>query len=396
MEPFISAFIWDVNRHAFTVPFLNLSIYWYGILFATGFFFGYLLTIYSYRRYLGARKQFYVHEIDFKQLTKNWSTLTFLHSLPSSLIKSIKEDCLSQNQKESICEYLSYLTLADVMLENRPLKLLKKEKRIAKFLERKRGCSENYLKRTYIETNFGKVFKPQDDRARKFVDRLTFYIVMGTVVGARLGHVLFYENAYYYLTHPLSIINTREGGLASHGGVVGIFLSLVLFCKSYKKLGELISWRFVIDMIIVPTAVAAVFIRLGNFVNQEIIGIPTSASWGIIFPRNYEGLSAVARHPAQLYEAFAYAITFFLLLGHFRAHFFRLKLGEMTGIFFILVFGARFAIEFIKESQLHLAQSHLETYLSMGQWLSIPFILFGVFLLLWARKSQDMVPKEAF
>ena len=136
-----------------------------------------------------------------------------------------------------------------------------------------------------------------------WLDNLLMYIVIGTIVGARLGHVFFYAWDYYS-QHLFEIIMVWKGGLASHGGTIGVFIALWLFSRKFTKRN--VFW--IIDRVVIPTALAAMFIRLGNLFNSEIYGIQTSLPWGFIFERNGE---TVAKHPTQIYEALAYLITFF-------------------------------------------------------------------------------------
>ena len=391
MDLATNTFIWDMKREAFTIPFLNIPIYWYGILFALGFFFGYLVIMYCYKRHLASKRAFFLHELNFKEFTKEWENIQ-----NNRLLKGCF-DTLSTDDREKIkkgewtCplknKVLSLLSHININVEKETLS--KKDQKMIRFTHKKRVGSLWLTARFHIEQKFPHVFKPLEKRAKEFIEKLTFFVIVGTVVGARLGHLLFYEDISAYLSHPLSIINTREGGLASHGGALGIFIALALFCRHYRKLGEKVSWRFILDLIIIPTAIAAVFIRLGNFVNQEIIGTPSNLPWAIIFPYNFEHLSAVPRHPAQLYEAIAYLITFIALFGHWHYRFLKLRAGELSGIFLIMVFGARFIIEFFKESQLLTSNTAIEHYLSMGQWLSIPMVILGGSVALFLQEKQE-------
>ena len=214
--------------------------------------------------------------------------------------------------------------------------------------------------------------------AKVFTEKLSFYVIVGTVLGARLGHVFFYENLPYYLTHPHLIFHIREGGLASHGAVVGIFAAMLLFRRA--------DWLTLLDLLVMPAAVAGFFIRIGNFINQEIIGSPTDLPWGVVFPMNLEGLSLVPRHPVQLYEAIYCLVIFAFLLAVWRFGFARLKKGTLGGLFLIVLFIGRFFFEFVKEGQGNGSFIGEELF-SIGQWLSIPFILLGC-ALLWLSNSS--------
>jgi len=218
---------------------------------------------------------------------------------------------------------------------------------------------------------------------QKWIDSLFFYIIIATVVGARLGHVFFY-GWDYYSQNPSEIFKVWHGGLASHGGAIGILIAMFLHSKFITK--RTMLWT--LDRILVPTALVAAFIRLGNLMNSEIYGIETSLPWGIIFERNGE---IVAKHPTQLYEALAYLVSFVVLSYLYWRTNSKNRPGLLMGAFFILMFSARFFIEFIKEDQEAFEAGML---LNMGQWLSIPFILTGLFLVLRAVKRPEIIYKN--
>ncbi len=215
--------------------------------------------------------------------------------------------------------------------------------------------------------------------AHTIVEKITLYIVLGTVIGARLGDVLFYQDLSEYLTHPLDIFKVWEGGLASHGGVMGVMVGIYLSARSLKKKFPTFSWVRILDFLAIPACFAGTCIRVGNFFNQEVLGKTTTLPWGIVFGHPVDGGPITPRHPAQLYEA-----TFYLLLAAFlyliweKSSFIR-KTGKLTGLFFILFFAFRFSIEFLKVEQSVYLEG--EGSLLMGQLLSIPFILFGSYLL---------------
>ncbi|MDQ7043728.1 MAG: prolipoprotein diacylglyceryl transferase [Sulfurimonas sp.] len=208
------------------------------------------------------------------------------------------------------------------------------------------------------------------------IEPLFLYTVIGIVVGARLGHCLFYDPAFY-LAHPLKILAVWEGGLASHGGGLGAIIALYFGAKKYKM-----DFLWLIDRLIVPTALFGFLVRMGNFMNSEIVGIKTNVSWAIIFSR----VDIFPRHPAQLYEAFSYLAIFILLFGIYKFSKASVKPGLMFGIFLTLVFSARFLIEFVKVRQADYDTSFL--LMSTGQALSIPFFLVGLGFIFWSlRKS---------
>ena len=199
---------------------------------------------------------------------------------------------------------------------------------------------------------------------QKWIDSLFFYIIIATVVGARLGHVFFY-GWDYYSQHPGEIIKVWHGGLASHGGALGILIAMYLHSKWVTK--RTMLWT--LDRIVVPTALVAAFIRTGNLMNSEIYGIQTALPWGIIFERNGE---TVAKHPTQIYEALSYLISFGVLMYLYWKTSAKNRQVYCLAHFFVLIFSARFFIEFIKEDQ-ELFEAGMT--LNMGQWLSVPFVI---------------------
>lgn len=218
---------------------------------------------------------------------------------------------------------------------------------------------------------------------QKWLDSLFFYLIIATVVGARLGHVFFY-GWEYYSQHPAEIIKIWHGGLASHGGALGILIAMYIYSKKVTKR----SMLWTLDRVVVPTALVAAFIRTGNLMNSEIYGVQTSLPWGFIFERNGE---IVPKHPTQIYEALAYLIAFGVLMFLYWRTNSKNKEGMLLGVFFIFIFAARFVIEFIKEDQ---EAFEAGMTLNMGQWLSIPFVLFGIFLVIRAIKSPEKIYKN--
>jgi len=214
----------------------------------------------------------------------------------------------------------------------------------------------------------------------KLLDELTTYMIVGTIVGARLGHVFFYEPSWY-LAHPLKILQVWEGGLASHGAAIGIIISLLIFSYVRKK-----PFLWVMDRIVIVTALAGFLIRMGNLMNSEIYGLPTTLPWGFEFIRSTtptEGL--VPRHPTQIYEGLSYLAIFFLLLWYYYRKEGKPAHGFLFGLFLILVFGVRFFIEFVKEPQVGFERG---LTLNMGQMLSIPFVIAGIILVYLAQKKK--------
>ena len=213
----------------------------------------------------------------------------------------------------------------------------------------------------------------------KWLESLFIYLLVATVIGARLGHVLFY-GWDYYSQHPAEILKVWHGGLASHGGALGIFIALIFWSRKVSKRSVL----WVLDRVVVPTALVAAMIRFGNLMNSEIYGIPTNLPWGIIFERNGE---TVAKHPTQIYESLSYLVTFGTMMYLFFKTNYRKREGFIVGLFFVMVFLSRFLIEFIKEDQEAFEKGMA---LNMGQWLSIPFVLGGLFLIFRALKKPEV------
>lgn len=210
----------------------------------------------------------------------------------------------------------------------------------------------------------------KEDKPQQWMDSLLIYMMLGTILGARLGHVFFYQWDYYQ-NNIAEILQIWKGGLASHGAAVGIVIALWLWSRRVSKLPLL----WVLDRIVITVALAAVFIRIGNLMNHEIVGAPFDGSWAFLFLRaGYEEL--VPRHPAQIYEAVAYLILFSLLAVLYFKTDVKGKAGLLFGVFLIGQFTARFIIEFYKEVQVAFEQG---MSLNMGQILSLPLIGIGIF-----------------
>ncbi len=281
----IGAFTWDPPREAFTLPFFDHPVYWYGLFFVAGFVLAYFILSKLFSRFL----------LDTR-------------------------DCVDASAA------------------------------------RQAGYA--------------------------LADRMCWFAVIGTVVGARLGDVLFY-NWSYFKEHPQEIFMVWKGGLASHGGVLGVLLALYFYSKIVRKKHPKLTFIRILDYTSIPTALVACFIRIGNFINQEIIGTPTQVPWAVRFLHPAEAISPVPRHPVQLYEAFAYLITFIVLWTMWRCNPSPQKEGGFIGTMFILIFGSRFFLEFWKSP---LASSLGDVgWIQIGQLLSLPFILLGAILLVRSR-----------
>jgi prolipoprotein diacylglyceryl transferase len=215
-----------------------------------------------------------------------------------------------------------------------------------------------------------------ENQTRLDLDNLLYYLMGGIILGARLAHCLIYDPAYY-LSHPLDILKIWEGGLASHGGAVGGLLGLWLYSRHHA----LPSLLWLIDRITLPAMFGGALVRCANFLNSEIVGNPTDGTWGVVF----ESVDALPRHPVQLYEATAYLVIFLILLTVYRRYREATPHGLLTGIFFASVFFTRFVLEYFKTPQ---AAYESGFSVSVGQWLSVPFLLGGVALAAYALRSS--------
>ena len=221
--------------------------------------------------------------------------------------------------------------------------------------------AEKYIGRYLIKNGY----------SAKDVSRLFSFSLIGTIVGARLGHCLFYE-ASYYLSNPLKILKVWEGGLASHGGFLGVMLAVYLFNRTVIKK---VNYLWLLDLVGAPALLTGSFIRIGNLMNSEILGHATDLPWAFIFER----IDRIPRHPSQLYEAFGYfsisMIGFYLYKNYSKTW----PRGRFVG--FILTFGMawRFFTEFFKNNQVAFESSMI---LNLGQMLSIPMMILGIMLMM--------------
>ena len=236
-----------------------------------------------------------------------------------------------------------------------------------------------------------------DKKPVELVEPLFIYVVLGTLIGARLGEVFFYNWEYFQnnlieILLPIKkdsnsslLFGMIDGfkfvgyrGLASHGATIGIITSMFIYKNKFKY--DSVLWIF--DRIVIPIAIGGMFVRIGNFFNSEIVGNYTGNNFGIIFSNRGE---IYPRHPAQLYEAFGYLILFILLWNLYWKSDFKNQKGFLFGLFLICLFTIRVLVEFVKESQGGFEDQL--GILSTGQWLSIPFILIGIFLMIFSKKN---------
>lgn len=231
----------------------------------------------------------------------------------------------------------------------------------------------------YLFTRF---FKREGLPGDKLLDPLLYTLAIGTIVGARLGHCLFYEPQDYLTSWDgfVRIFKPWEGGLASHGGAIALVIAMWWFAKRYGKQYGFNYW-WIMDRLVIAVCFAGACIRFGNLFNSEIYGDQTSLPWGFIFERNGE---TMAKHPTQLYEAFSYIVLGLGLLWVYWKKLDTLKEGTIFGVFMICLFGVRFLIEFIKEPQVAFENNMA---LDMGQLLSIPFIIAGIAVWIWSVRK---------
>ncbi|MBQ6911386.1 MAG: prolipoprotein diacylglyceryl transferase [Bacteroidales bacterium] len=211
------------------------------------------------------------------------------------------------------------------------------------------------------------------------LDPMLYMLLICTIVGARLGHCLFYQPDYYLGSWQgfWEIFMPWKGGLASHGGTIAILLGIWWYARKYGRKNDF-DYVWVLDHLVIPVAFAACFIRLGNLFNSEIYGGPTSLPWGFVFQRNGE---TVPCHPTQLYEGGTYLLLGIVLMWLYWKKLDKLYRGTFVGLFLIVCFGSRFLIEFVKNPQVEFEQ---DMVLNMGQLLSIPFVLLGIGFLVYA------------
>ncbi len=221
-----------------------------------------------------------------------------------------------------------------------------------------------------------RVFKKEGIPVKK-LDQLATYMIVATIIGARLGHVLFYEPMEYF-RDPVQILMIWKGGLASHGAGIAIIIALIMYSRRNKR-----PFIWVFDRIAIVVALAGAFIRTGNLMNSEIYGVETSLPWAFKFVSTDPSL--LPKHPTQIYEALAYLLIFLFLWYVYERQQGHPRPGFLFAMFMILVFTFRFLIEYLKEPQVAFETNMT---LNMGQWLSIPFVLIGVGTLIYIYRKK--------
>ena len=217
----------------------------------------------------------------------------------------------------------------------------------------------------------------KDGRSREEVDTLTIYMVIAAIAGARLGHILFYD-PIDFLREPHRIFAIWEGGLASHGGAIAVLIALYFFSRKTK-----VKYLWIVDRLVIVSALTGMLIRLGNLMNSEMVGIPTTLPWGFVFTR----IDNLPRHPAQLYEAIYCFMLFVFLFGTWYKKRATLVDGFLTGWFLVILFSLRFVDEFLKVNQVSFEDNMM---LNMGQLLSIPFVIIGIVILIMSYRRKGM------
>ena len=228
----------------------------------------------------------------------------------------------------------------------------------------------------------------------KLADSIFIYGALATIIGARLGHCLFYEPGYY-LANPLKLLAFRDGGMASHGAAIGLLIGLWLFSRKNRM-----PYLWSLDRVMIPVAVGGAFVRMGNLFNHEIYGHPTDRPWGFRFIENVnawmngaEPVYGPPSHPTQIYEALAYLVLFALLCYlYYRKDAGRRYPGLLFGVGLIGIFLSRFLIEYVKNDQVDFEAT---MFLNMGQWLSVPFIIAGIVMIVYALHHKQTPPPLA-
>lgn len=356
---------WDPDPVAFYLPIIDHPVTWYGLLFATGFWIGLAIFRSIFKRFLLTQWTFQKNDVVWKELEKHGE------------FPPLKEN--NEEQSEEVLR--PYYGKEG---KGREKELAFAEKVLGKIGREKMGA------RYYLEENFPSCFRSLEFRVKDFCDSLLLYAILGTVIGARLGHVLFYENPVEFLSNPWNIIKTWEGGLASHGGIAGVMIAMTLFYRKMKKIEPRFTFMKLLDYMSIPTMLVCSMIRIGNFLNQEILGIETSLPWGVVFGHPADGSLPLRRHPVQLYEWAFYFSTFLALYWMWRKWEHVWRPGRLIGVAVSASFCFRFFIEYWKFDETYWFQSETNT-LIMGQWLSLPMIALGLYFLIYSRKERSSI-----
>lgn len=280
-------FYWDPPREAFFIPFFDHPVVWYGLLFVTGFICAYFIIQPLFVRFINHTPHLSIIEVtEWTLLIDKLHACTlfssFLLHLDPSAREQLQQKELSPSLKAAIMKGLNQL------------------------------MNEGSTSRQELQQILSPALTPARQTAFFLTDRLCWFTIVGTVVGARACQVIFYDWSRFH-SHPWEIFQIWQGGLASHGGVIGVMLALYLYRCYVKQWFPELTFLRLMDYSAVPSALVACFIRLGNFMNQEILGKPTLLPWGIVFGHPFDGSAPLPRHPVQLYEAGCYLLTFLIL-----------------------------------------------------------------------------------
>ncbi len=365
-------FTWDPPREAFYLPYFDFPILWYGLFFASSFYLGYYIFLWVVSRYFRA-----FPEVLPGEMVDSAHVLGRLAEEKGSYLGAL----LTRGEKVQSVSRLRVLMNRFIQDKSNWYELARSTQK-----GKKEPCKgffrlpKSLTLRLTLESAFSGLLLRIEQRGAYCADRLLTVVMVCTVVGARMGHLLFYQSPSFYLQDPMRIFRIWEGGLASHGAATAILIGVYLFARFFQPQKPILTFFTIVDMLTVPAAFIGGAIRVGNFFNQELLGRPTNLPWGVAFGHPMDGsLPWVVRHPVQLYEAGFYFLLFVVLSVLVRKTSLLFSSGKLSGIFFVGVFLFRFFIEFFKEKQ---SIFTADWTLTMGQMLSIPFCFLGIFCLL--------------
>ncbi|MDF2577411.1 MAG: lgt [Chlamydiales bacterium] len=359
---FLGWIYWDPKPEIFEV-FPGWPLRWYSLFFGLGFFGGYFIVKHYIKPLFAPLTDSQIKDwagwmTQLKNLYQKGEKLTFLNFLKRDefdafkRIESPRE--INPRLKNALIESTN-LSLFDAALTS----------------------DAAVDKRQEFDQVFADTIYPLNDQLSFYMDRLLWYLALGTLIGARLGHVFFYQWDHFS-SYPIDIFKTWEGGLASHGGLLGIALAIALFrLRSAKQFGFVPLWNL-LDGVAIACCFTAGCIRIGNFFNQEILGTPTELPWAVVFGHPMDQTPSVPCHPVQLYEAIGYFTIFSSLYAAYRYFKWKPQTGMITGLSLISIFLFRFFVEFFKLPQDEYLDAN--SILQTGQWLSIPCIVVGLYL----------------
>jgi prolipoprotein diacylglyceryl transferase len=365
---------WDPSRYVFdfSLPLLGRPLVWYGVLFALGFWIAYHIFKFLLLTYLFNNP--YFHEEDIV------SADSVAH-----IIEQNKEGNFSYVKHRVTKSFIASYLNKQIETKNCALNIKSLPFGVKVFFNSlSKPVKALVINRFYLDALCKKSVLSIKGHANLLSEKIAFVSMVGVVVGARVFDVLFYQDINLLIRDPLIIIKIWEGGLASHGGVLGLIVAVIFLSKNKMLKKSHLSFFRILDLMVIPSAFLAAMIRLGNFINQEIVGRPSSLPWAVIFAHPADGSQAVARHPVQLYEGIFYFAVFCVTILLWKK-FFSLKYpGRLLGGFLLVIFMFRFFVEFFKvEQSFYLMHA---SFFTMGQYLSLPFIALGIYLFFRSRK----------